>query len=77
MKRINTCKIALAVSILIYLFTVQSAWPIDNQWQERPIKLGTSGGIVMTQSSQLPPQAKHRAVLDLKYVFDLKLTKLY
>lgn len=69
MKRTNSFKIILAVSILISLFTVQSAWSQNDDWLPRPISLGTSGGIVMTQS-QLPPQANHKAV------FDLKLTKL-
>lgn len=46
MKRINTCKIALAASILISLFIVQSALSQDDHkaWQTRPIQLGTSGG---------------------------------
>lgn len=43
MKRINIYKIALVLSALVSLVTVQSAWS-DQAWQLRPIKLGVSGG---------------------------------
>lgn len=51
MKKINTYKIALILSVLISLAIVQSAWSIDNQeWQPRPIQLGTSGGNIKDSS---------------------------
>ncbi len=51
MKNINTYnKIALAISILLSLVIVQSAWSENWDWQTRPIQLGTSGGNINDSS---------------------------
>lgn len=50
MKRTNSFKIILAVSILISLFIVQSAWSQNDDRLLRPISLGTSGGNINDSS---------------------------
>jgi hypothetical protein len=52
MKRINTFKITLVLSIIMSLFIVQSSWSVEGHqaWQPRPIKLGTSGGNIYDSS---------------------------
>ncbi len=49
MKKMNICKIALMLLILI-LLSIQSAEAVDNLWQSRPIQLGASGGNINDSS---------------------------
>lgn len=49
MKKMNICKIALMLLILI-LLSIQSAEADGNLWQYRPIQLGASGGNINDSS---------------------------
>jgi hypothetical protein len=51
MKKESILKIVLAFSILLPFISVQSVWPQNTEYQNRPIELGTSGGDINDISS--------------------------